>query len=71
MEEIVVNRNVDVPPATRGGRFARAASKMKIGDCVLVSNHMEAESVRSALRRLGRKGRRKKEGDGIRVWRVE
>ena len=76
MENIKIEKNVAMPTDRPKGYHPRWPIKnMDVGDSIYVAGYSTGEAAfRSAYKhgkRFGKKYRRRKEGDGLRIWRVE
>tara|TARA_R110000787_G_scaffold281539_1_gene392913 strand:- start:44 stop:268 length:225 start_codon:yes stop_codon:yes gene_type:complete len=71
-----IEKNVPHTKINKHGKWNQISKQMKPGDSVLVKNIVEAQSLRSALKRDGHKARSraiKENGEtiGQRVWRIK
>jgi hypothetical protein len=70
---IAIDKNVPLPPPKRGPEATFPWQSMEVGDSFLVEGRSQS-SVAShgslAGQRYGRKFTTRKEGDGVRVWRI-
>ena len=66
----VVERGIPIPDKRATGRYQVLAEQMQPGDSVLFETANQAHVMQEAMRKLGHKTRRAKDGDGHRVWRV-
>lgn len=66
---MVIEKGVPLPPILKSEN-SRVANKMTKGDSVLCETEDQADNLRHALRRLGRKASQRKTREGWRVWRV-
>jgi len=66
----VIERGVPVPKGNFG-RWSSIAVRMQAGDSVVVALEREANSLTTAIRRLGANAKQRREIDGrYRVWRT-
>lgn len=71
VEDIKVESGIPYSPRRRTGPWVSLALRMKPGDSVAVTR-AQSESLRSAMRELGFKARKRTEEDGsVRMWRIE
>lgn len=68
-----IDKGIEIPPPyfyeprSEAGRIAKA---MDVGDSVLCDKPGDAQTIRGALKRLGRKPVLRKSAEGWRVWRT-
>lgn len=69
--EFVIDSDVPPPaPRTKRGKWVRLATKMEIGDSVLLNDYTESNSLYRALERLGFGARTARDNGGIRLWKL-
>jgi len=66
-----IEKNIPISAHGKSGVWSRLATKMDIGDSILVKTRAQAMGLRTALNRFGYKGMTRTVDEGIRVWKVE
>ena len=69
--ELVIEKNVPVPPKKKINTRWSIAENMEIGDSVLVATQMDSLSLHNYCRRKGFRSTSRKVEGGYRVWRIE
>jgi hypothetical protein len=72
IEEVRIDKGIPMPKKSSGGRgkWLKAIQQMRVGDSIYVSNIKDCVALRRAMYREGMKMKQRREGNGIRVWRV-
>jgi hypothetical protein len=69
-----IDKHKPIPQSRRidstANPIAETAKKIKVGESVFFKDEKDAARFYSTLNRLGRKAIRRKEGNGVRVWRA-
>lgn len=71
---LTIEKNVPLPAAIENPGIYAALGKMEPGDSVLVPANRRSAASNAMTQHRHRKGmkfRSKRDGDGIRIWRVE
>lgn len=66
-----IEKNIPVSAHGKSGVWSRLATKMEIGDSILVKTRAQAMGLRTALKRFGYKPTTRTVDEGIRVWKME
>ena len=66
-----IEKNIPISAHGKSGVWSRLATKMEIGDSILVKTKAQAMGLRTALNRFGYKTITRTVDEGIRVWKME
>lgn len=66
-----IEKNIPIFAHGKSGVWSRLATKMEIGDSILVKTKAQAMGLRTALNRFGYKTITRTVDEGTRVWKME
>jgi NADPH-dependent ferric siderophore reductase len=65
-----IEKNVPISIHGKSGVWSRLATKMQVGDSILLETRSQAMGLRTALKRFGYKATTRTVEGGIRVWKL-
>lgn len=70
MSEYVIEKDVPVPEVRRGAQRKYPFPDMEVGDSICVGERRAAYAAHEWGRKHGKKFAQRKNGDGLRIWRI-